>query len=135
MTIESRIKFPPPAPVSPADPPPEVFTQLRGCPVAPAELPDGSTAWLVGGYEQVRQVFTDQRFSRALAVAPGRAVQGVDLSAAGSIVGMDPPEHTRLRKLVAGAFTARRRRRCDRGWPPSSMSSSARSPPGPSRST
>jgi cytochrome P450 len=108
MTIESRIKFPPPAPVSPADPPPEVFTQLRGCPVAPAELPDGSTAWLVGGYEQVRQVFTDQRFSRALAVAPGRAVQGVDLSAAGSIVGMDPPEHTRLRKLVAGAFTARR---------------------------
>jgi cytochrome P450 len=30
------------------------------------------------------------------------------MSAAGSINGMDPPGHTRLRKLVASAFTARR---------------------------
>jgi cytochrome P450 len=105
---ERKIKFPPPAPVSPADPEPEIFEQLKGCPVAPGELPDGSTAWLVGGYEQVRQVFTDQRFSRAQAVAPGRSLQGIELSAAESILGMDPPEHTRLRKLVASAFTVRR---------------------------
>jgi cytochrome P450 len=108
MTAEGRIKFPPPAPVSPADPAPEVFAQLRTCPVAQGELPDGSTAWLVGGYEQVRQVLTDQRFSRALAGAPGRSLQGIELSAAGSIIAMDPPEHTRLRKLAASAFTARR---------------------------
>ena len=25
-----------------------------------------------------------------------------------SLLGLDPPEHTRLRKLVAGTFTARR---------------------------
>jgi cytochrome P450 len=108
MTAEARIKFPPPAPVSPADPAPEVFAQLKSCPVAQGELPDGSTAWLVGGYEQVRQVLTDQRYSRALAAAPGRSLQGIELSAAGSIIAMDPPEHTRLRKLVASAFTARR---------------------------
>jgi cytochrome P450 len=108
MTAESLIKFPPPAPVSPADPAPEVFAQLRSCPVAQGELPDGSTAWLVGGYEQVRQVLTDQHFSRALAVAPGRSLQGIELSAADSIIAMDPPEHTRLRKLVASAFTVRR---------------------------
>jgi cytochrome P450 len=108
MTAERRIKFPPPAPVSPADPPPEVFERLRSCPVAQAELPDGSTAWLVGGHEEVRQVYTDQRFSRALAAASGRVLQGYELSAADSIIAMDAPDHTRLRKLVASAFTARR---------------------------
>jgi cytochrome P450 len=108
MTAEGRIKFPPPAPVSPADPAPEVFAQLRACPVAQGQLPDGSPAWLVGGYEQVRQVFTDRRFSRALAAVPGRSLQGIELSAAESILGMDPPEHTRLRKLVVSAFTVRR---------------------------
>jgi cytochrome P450 len=108
MTAEGLIEFPPPAPVSPADPAPEVFAQLRSCPVARAELPDGSKAWLVGGYAQVRQVLTDQRFSRALAVAPGRSLQGIELSAAESIIAMDPPEHTRLRKLVASGFTVRR---------------------------
>ena len=105
---EGRIRFPPPAPVSPADPAPEVFAQLKSCPVAQGELRDGSTAWLVGGYEQVRQVLTDQHFSRALAVAPGRSLLGIELSAAESIIAMDPPEHTRLRKLVASAFTVRR---------------------------
>jgi cytochrome P450 len=108
MTAQGRIKFPPPAPVSPDDPVPEVFAQLKSCPVAQGELPDGSTAWLVGGYDQVRQVLTDQRFSRALASAPGRSLQGIELSSANSIIGMDPPEHTRLRKLVVSAFTVRR---------------------------
>jgi cytochrome P450 len=108
MTAQGRIKFPPPAPVSPDDPVPEVFAQLKSCPVAQGELPDGSTAWLVGGYDQVRRVLTDQRFSRALASAPGRSLQGIELSSANSIIGMDPPEHTRLRKLVVSAFTVRR---------------------------
>jgi cytochrome P450 len=109
MTTDgSRIKYPPPAPISPGKPLADFYALTAGRPVIQAELPDGSTAWLVSGYEQVRQVFTDQRFSRALATTPGRTLNALELSAAGSIVGTDGPEHLRLRKLVAGAFTARR---------------------------
>jgi cytochrome P450 len=42
--------------------------------------------------------------------------------AAGSINGMDPPGHTRLRKLVASAFTARRVEALRPGWLISSTS-------------
>src|SRR6516225_2470735 len=95
-------------PARPGQPGPDVATISGGRPVFRAELPDGRVVWLVSGYETVRQMIIDQRFSRALAVAPGQALPGFEVSAAGSINGMDPPEHTRLRKLVASAFTARR---------------------------
>ena len=109
MTVQdSPIKF------SPADlegrdqPLPEIRRLVGNRPVVRVELPDRSIAWLAIGYEEVRQVLVDQRFSRAAAVAPGRSLQGTEMFAAGSINGIDPPEHTRLRRLVASAFTARR---------------------------
>ena len=102
MTVDSTpVKFTPSLP-----------GQARGIdhdpPVFRAELPDGRIVWLVSGYENVRQMLVDQRFSRALACTPGHAGQGYEVFAGGSISGMDPPQHTRLRKLVASAFTARR---------------------------
>ena len=106
MTVDSSpVKF---TPALPGQPVPEIRTISRGRAVFRAELPDGRIVWLVSGYENVRQVIIDQRFSRALAVAPGRARPGFEMFAAGSINGMDPPEHTRLRRLVASAFTVRR---------------------------
>jgi len=106
MSVDSSpVKF---TPARPGQPVPDIATISGGRPVFRAELPDGRIAWLVSGYETVRQMIIDQRFSRAQAVAPGRAVPGFEMSAAESISGMDPPEHTRLRKLVASAFTARR---------------------------
>jgi cytochrome P450 len=72
------------------------------------ELPDGSAAWLVTGFSEVREVLIDQRYSRALAYAPDRPRQGFDYILAESLMGMDPPEHSRLRKLVASAFTEKR---------------------------
>jgi cytochrome P450 len=72
------------------------------------ELPDGSTAWLVTGFDEIREVLIDQRYSRALAYSPERAPQGLDVLVAGSMNAMDPPEHSRLRRLLAGAFSEKR---------------------------
>jgi cytochrome P450 len=56
----------------------------------------------------VRQVLIDPKFSRAAASGPDVPQSGVGTLASDSILGMDPPEHTRLRRLVARALTARR---------------------------
>ena len=102
------VKFPLPPPPVPYAPSPELRTLAATCPVTRAELPDGSTGWLVTGYHEVREVLSDQRYSRALAHAPGRNPQGVDSITTDGLLALDPPEHSRLRKLVAGAFTERR---------------------------
>ncbi|GGJ41822.1 cytochrome P450 [Streptomyces brasiliensis] len=70
-------------------------------------LPYGDAdAWLVTGFDAVRQVTTDQRFSRA-------GIIGTDyprltpepIVSPESINVMDPPHSTRLRRLASQAFT------------------------------
>ncbi|MFC5724298.1 cytochrome P450 [Streptomyces gamaensis] len=67
----------------------------------------GEPAWLATRYADARLVLGDRRFSRAAAAerdeprpTPGRREPG--------ILGMDPPDHTRLRTLVTKAFTVHR---------------------------
>jgi cytochrome P450 len=55
---------------------PEMLELGRQAPVLRAELPDGTTGWLVTGFEQVREVLNDPRFSRALVAGPGRELRG-----------------------------------------------------------
>jgi cytochrome P450 len=105
---EEPIAFPFPAPPSIFHPAPELKELQRDRPVVRFQLPDGKTGWLVTRYEDVRQVLIDPRFSRAAAAGPDVPDTGLGQASTGSILGLDPPEHTRLRRLVAGAFTARR---------------------------
>ena len=105
---ETPVSFPFPKASSIFHPAPELTRMQLSRPVAEVRLPDGKTAWLVTRFDDVRRVLIDPRFSRAEASKPGVADTGLGQAAAGSILGMDPPEHTRLRRLVAGAFTARR---------------------------
>ncbi|MGW3013476.1 cytochrome P450 [Streptomyces sp. NPDC001219] len=66
----------------------------------------GEPAWLVTRYAEARLVLGDPRFSRAEGARHDepRASEGRRDS---GILGMDPPDHTRLRTLVAKAFTVR----------------------------
>ena len=105
---EAPVPFPFPPPPTIFHPSPELKELQRSRPVVQVQLPDGKTGWLVTRYEDVRQILIDPRFSRAAANSPDVPDTGLGQASAGSILGMDPPEHTRLRRLVAGAFTARR---------------------------
>ncbi|AXK32543.1 cytochrome P450 [Streptomyces armeniacus] len=88
--------------------PPAEFAELRaGQPVARAALPNGHTVWLVTRHEDVRRVFGDPRFSRAAVTAPDAPKILPVTTGSKSLFVLDPPEHTRLRKLVARAFTVR----------------------------
>ncbi|MFE3548531.1 cytochrome P450 [Streptomyces kronopolitis] len=66
----------------------------------------GEPAWLVTRYAEARFVLGDQRFSRALGASHDEPRQSEGRRDSG-ILGMDPPDHTRLRTLVAKAFTVR----------------------------
>ncbi|MFC4907979.1 cytochrome P450 [Actinomadura gamaensis] len=79
-------------------------------PLAPVRLPSGDEALVAVRHADVRQVYGDPRFSRELHY-PGapRLLRGTDVGDDPSaLINMDPPRHTRLRRLASGAFTPRR---------------------------
>ena len=102
----------PPATVTSREPPPvERFrpADLDGrdwrmlrttCPVSRAEGPDGSPVWLVSRYRDIRTVLSSLAFS----VSPVDLEGGGGTAEANESIFQDPPEHTRLRGLVAGPF-------------------------------
>jgi len=101
----------------PFDPPREITTLRETRPVSPMVFPDGHEGWLVTGYEAVRRLMADTRFSsrqdlgvlHAPYETPGMPVQTEPSpQTPGVFIAMDPPDHTRLRKKLIGAFTVRR---------------------------
>ncbi|MET9494503.1 cytochrome P450 [Streptomyces sp. NPDC006552] len=84
------------------------FRALRSRgPVHHARFPTGDEAWLVIGHEEVRAAFADPRLRNDVRHAADFEDDG--LYAVGrNMLQVDPPDHTRLRTLVAREFTARR---------------------------
>ncbi|MFH8404394.1 cytochrome P450 [Streptomyces sp. NPDC018019] len=92
--------------------PPEEYGRIRkaGAPARVA-LPGGGQGWLFTRYEDVRAVLADPRFSsRTHGVAPA-GDGGPARVPPGMFILMDPPEHTRYRRLLNGGFSARRIRK------------------------
>jgi cytochrome P450 len=80
-------------------------------PVTPVVLPDGNRVWLVTRYADVRSALADPRLHKEWSTKlepEGWAQDPVFGYLSVHLLNMDPPGHTRLRKLVSKAFTARR---------------------------
>lgn len=95
------------------DPFPLFADALREGPTRPVRLPGGFDATLVVGHQAVREALNDKRLTkdmvRALESDPDAVAEGLpgpDL--AHHMMNADPPNHTRLRRLVSKAFTPRR---------------------------
>jgi cytochrome P450 len=79
--------------------------------------PFGIPAWLVTRYDDVRQVLSDSaRFSNArtdfpLAEQLQLSEDEIAQQRAGQLLALDPPAHTRLRRMLTPEFTVRRIRR------------------------
>ncbi|WP_327228026.1 cytochrome P450 [Streptomyces platensis] len=85
----------------------EEYEQARNRPgLLKVRMTYGEPAWLVTRYAEARFVLGDQRFSRAEGARHDEPRQSEGRQDSG-ILGMDPPDHTRLRTLVAKAFTVR----------------------------
>jgi cytochrome P450 len=90
------------------DPDP-LLAELRTTkPVVRVQLPFGEPLWMLTRYEDVRTMLADPRFSRAATIGTDIGRMSEFFPIEDSILGMDPPGHTRIRRLVSATFTARR---------------------------
>jgi cytochrome P450 len=90
----------------------DVYDTLRARgPLHRQRFPSGMQGWLITGYDAARFALSDPRFVKG---GPGHGPYQEQLPAHVSaaidrhLLALDPPDHTRLRRLLAAAFTRRR---------------------------
>jgi cytochrome P450 len=90
------------------------FADVRArCPVQRVRLADGHPAWIILGYDAARQALGDPRISKDMLAAleesgdvVAEGLPGPEFSR--HMLNVDPPDHTRLRRLVSRAFVPSR---------------------------
>ncbi|MET7615832.1 cytochrome P450 [Streptomyces sp. NPDC005408] len=98
------------------DPYPAYAWLREHAPVHRTRLPSGVEAWLVTRYGDAKQALADQRLSKNPAhhdePAHAKGKTGIPGERKAELMthllNIDPPDHTRLRRLVSKAFTPRR---------------------------
>ncbi|MFF3845574.1 cytochrome P450 [Streptomyces sp. NPDC002328] len=99
-----------------SDPYPAYAWLREHAPVRRTRLPSGVEAWLVTRYADAKQALADQRLSKNPAhhdePAHAKGKTGIPGERKAELMthllNIDPPDHTRLRRLVSKAFTPRR---------------------------
>jgi cytochrome P450/ferredoxin len=93
----------------PFSPPPE-YAQIRAeAPVSKVTMPDGTQAWLLTRYDDVKAVLGDNRFSTDPAkdgypfISPSRASL-LKYEKPATLIRLDPPEHTKHRRMLTKEF-------------------------------
>jgi cytochrome P450 len=95
----------------PFSPPPAVLALQAEGPIAKVRLWDGSTAWLVTRYAEQRALLCDPRISHDIDLSGfphGSAAARERRMGPRTFIGMDDPEHARLRRMVTAPFAVKR---------------------------
>ncbi|GAA2425816.1 cytochrome P450 [Actinomadura vinacea] len=90
---------------------PPLLTEVRVVgPVTRVRMLSGEIGYLVTRFEEAQQVLADPVFSRAALFRPGapRELPRETVGTPRTLFNMDPPDHTRLRRVVAKGFTRKR---------------------------
>lgn len=101
----------------PLDPPPELLAMRSDpCPLRRLEYPGGRMGWLVSGHAAALAVLNNPSFTSRYAEArppvgdPANTMPEDEWNerkeASGILIFQDPPQHTRIRRALAGHFTA-----------------------------
>jgi cytochrome P450 len=87
---------------------PKELQDLHDEPIVQVTLPSGDTAFLVTRYDDIRAVLADPRVSKNRNRPDVARMTTKKVKVFQRQVDMDPPGHTRMRRLIAKAFTAHR---------------------------